>query len=250
MNKTIFITGGTSGIGKSLIHKFAKNNYSIFFTYFNNLSEAKSISEYLIKLNIDHNYVKMDFSRIKSINNAFKKFSKQFKKLNVFINNASPVIKRKNFLKLKNSDISENIKGLLTGNIVSLKNALETILKKKNQNQSIIINISSYSAISGGKNIHLYAASKSAMNTLTIALSRDPFQRKVKIVSVVPRHIDTLTFRKNNNIKNSSDLILFQKRKKIRSIRTPDEFANFIYNKIIKKSNILNKTIVYYDSFK
>ena len=35
MTKNIFITGGTGGIGKSLIHKFAKNNYNIFFTYFN-----------------------------------------------------------------------------------------------------------------------------------------------------------------------------------------------------------------------
>ena len=86
MTKNIFITGGTSGIGKSLIHKFAKNNYNIFFTYFNNLSEAKSISKDLQKLNIRHNYVKMDLTRIESINNAFEKFSKQFKKLNIFIN--------------------------------------------------------------------------------------------------------------------------------------------------------------------
>ena len=78
--KVALITGGTSGIGKSLIHKFAKNNYSIFFTYFNNLSEAKSISKDLQKLNIRHDYVKMDLTRIGSINNAFDKFSKQFKK--------------------------------------------------------------------------------------------------------------------------------------------------------------------------
>ena len=98
MNKNIFITGGTSGIGKSLIYKFAKNNYNIFFTYFNNLSEAKSISKDLQKLNVRHNYVKMDLTRMWSINNAFKKFSQQFRKLNIFINNASPPIERKNFL--------------------------------------------------------------------------------------------------------------------------------------------------------
>ena len=157
----------------------------------------------------------MDLSRIKSINNAFKKFIKKFKKLNIFINNASPVPQRKNFLKLKNADIMKNMTGLLIGNIVSLKNALQFILKSNSKNQSIIINISSYSAISGGKDIHLYAAAKSALNTLTIALSKDSFRRKVKIVSIVPRRIDTLTFRKSNNIKNNTDLILFKKRHKI-----------------------------------
>ena len=249
MTKNIFITGGTSGIGKSLIHKFAKNNYNIFFTYFNNLSEAKSISKDLQKLNIRHNYVKMNLTRMRSINNAFRKFSKQFKKLNIFINNASPAIERKKFLMLKNTEILKKMKGLLIGNIASLKNALELVLKNNSQTQAIIINISSYAAISGGKNIHLYAAAKSALNTLTTALSKDSFRRKIKIISIVPRRIDTLTFRKNNNIKNNKDLILFKKRKKIKSIKTPSEFANFIYKKIIRKSSPAKKPIVYFDSF-
>ena len=249
MTKNIFITGGTGGIGKSLIHKFAKNNYNIFFTYFNNLSEAKSISKNLKKYNIHFNYVKMDLNSIHSINNAFKKFSKQFRKLNIFVNNASPPIQRKNFLKLKSIDISKNMKGLLIGNIVSLKKALDLILKSNSQTQSTIINISSYSAISGGKNIHLYAAAKSALNTLTTALSKDSFRRKIKIISIVPRRIDTSTFRKSNNIKNNKDLILFKKRKKIKSIKTPSEFANFVYKKIIGKSSPAKKPIVYFDSF-
>ena len=247
MNKNIFITGGTSGIGKSLIYKLAKNNYNIFFTYFNNVKEAKSISKDLKKLNIQHNYIKMDLAKIKSINNAFKKFSKQFKKLNIFINNASPVPQRKNFLRLKNVDIMKNMTSLLIGNIVSLKNALEYILKYNSQNQSIIINISSYSAISGGRNIHLYAASKSALNTLITALFNDSFRKKIKIVSIVPQHIDTPRFRKNNNIKNEKDLIFFQKKKKIKKINTSQEFANFVYKKFIKTLSKTRKPIIHYD---
>ena len=75
MIKNIFITGGTSEIGKSLIHKLAKNNYNIFFTYFNNLSEAKSISKDLQKLNIlvrsrivdvmDHSQIEKDIDWFK-----------------------------------------------------------------------------------------------------------------------------------------------------------------------------------------
>ncbi len=249
MTKNIFITGGTSGIGKSLIHKFAKNNYNIFFTYFNNLNEAKSISKELKKLNVLHDYVKMDLNKIESINNAFKKFTKKFKKLNIYVNNASPAIERKKFLKLKNTDILKKMKGLLIGNVAALKNALELVQKNNSKTQAIIINISSYSAISGGKNIHLYAAAKSALNTLTTALSKDSFRRKIKIISIVPRRIDTLTFRKNNNIKNNKDLILFKRRKKIKNIKTPSEFANFIYKRIIRKPSVAKKPILYFDSF-
>ena len=84
MNKSIFITGGTSGVGKALIDEFAKNNYNIFFTYFKNLKEAKIISKNLQNLNINHDFVKMDLSNKSSINRAFKRFSDKFKKFNIF----------------------------------------------------------------------------------------------------------------------------------------------------------------------
>ena len=190
----------------------------------------------------------MDLNRAETIKKAFKKFSIQFKKLNIFINNASIKAQRTKFLKLKNAEISKNIKGLLTGNIISLKNALELSQKSSSSNLPIIINISSYASISGGKDMHLYASSKSALNTLTIALSKDSFKKKIKIFSIVPRYIDTPNFRKNNNIKNHKDLILFQKRKKIKRIKTPKEFANFIYNKFVRKLNTNRKSIIHYDS--
>ena len=246
MNKNIFITGGTSGIGESLILEFAKKNYNIFFTYFKNSKKARSILKELQKFNGYHSCVKMDLTKISSIINAFKIFNKKFKKLDIFVNNASPEIERRDFLKLKNKDIYNKINGLLVGNIVSLKSALQLILK--NKKKTIIINISSYAAISGGKNIHLYAAAKSALNTLVTALSKDALTNKVKIVSLVPRRIDTPTFRKNNKIKNYIDLNAFKKRNKIKSIKTSDEFATFIYKKVVKQINFNNKPIVYFDS--
>ena len=231
MTKTVFITGGTSGVGKSLIYKFAKNKSDIFFTYFKNFKGAKSISNNLKKKNIQHDYLKMNLSSRDSINNAFKKFSKKFKKLNIFINNAFPEVERKNFLSLKDDDIFKNFESMLAGNVLALKLALKFILKKKNQ-QSILINISSYSAISGGKNIHLYAASKSALNTLITALSNDYSKKNVKIFSLNPRYIDTPSFRRNNQIKSSHDLVSFKKIKKIKKIMSSREFANLIYKKI------------------
>ena len=249
MNKNIFITGGTSAIGKSLIKKFAKKKYNIFFTYYNNSKEAKIISAELIKLNICHNYAKMDLNSTKSINEAFNKFSKNFKEVSVFINNASIEVKRNIFLNIKPHDISKNINGFLVGTIFVIIRALKIILKKKLKNKSTIINISSYSSISGGRDIHLYAASKSAMNTLMLALYNDYLKKKIKIISVVPRHIDTPAFRKNNKINNNSELIKFQKRKKIKKIKTPTEFADFIYNTVVEKKNKMIKPIIYYDSF-
>ena len=71
----------------------------------------------------------MDLTKIVSINTAFNKFLNEFKKLNDFINNASPNIKRKSFLRLKDTDISADMKGLATGNIISLKKDLTKAMR-------------------------------------------------------------------------------------------------------------------------
>ena len=216
MNKNVFITGGTSGIGKSLIFKFSENKYNIFFTYYKNFREAKLISNYLKKKSINHSFVKMDLNKIDSINNAFKIFSRKFNKINVFINNATPSIKRSNFLKLNDKRIKTNFEELLIGNLLSIKKAANLILK--NKSKSTIVNISSYAAISGGKDIHLYAASKAAMKTIITALSKDLFKNKIKIFSILPKHINTPTFRRNNNIKTDDGTLLNDVLKQIRGL--------------------------------
>ena len=136
---------------------------------------------------------------------------------------------------------------MLVANIITLKNALKIISKQKSKDHSTVINVSSYSSISGGRDIHLYAASKSAINTITVALSKDKIKNKIKFFSIVPRYVDTPSFRVNNNIKNNKDLILFKKNKKIKKINSSEDFSLFIYKKFIKNSNNSKKTIIYYD---
>jgi len=247
MTKNIFITGGTSDIGEALVYKFAKNKCNIFFTYNSNLKRARIISKKLKKLNIVHEYTKMDLNSLDTIIKAFKLFSSSFKNLDYLINNASVNHKRKKFVNVSNSEIKKGINGFLVGNIFVIKNAIKLIIKKRSKKEKGIINISSYASITGGRNIHLYAASKSAINILLNALSLDYKKNYIRIHSVLPRHIDTETFRKNNNIRNEKDLNNFVNKKGISKIKKPEEFANFIYKIIEKKNTYDNKNLIYYD---
>ena len=247
MTKNIFITGGTSGIGKAIVFKFAKKNWNIFYTYFNNKKEAINISKNLQDLKIKHSFFKMDLNNKNSIKKAFEVFSKQFKKLDYLINNANPPTRRKKFLRIDDEEIKKNINGFLVGNLIVIKKALKLILNNKNKEIVGILNISSYSSMNGGKNIHLYAASKAALNILMNALSIDYIKNKIKIQSVLPRYINTKSFRKNNNIKNNKDLLKFMKKKGILEIKNPEEFSNFIYDIIINKNKFKNKLLIKFD---
>ena len=247
MTKNIFISGGTSGIGKALVFKFAEKKYNIFFTYYSNIKVAKKISKELKILNINHKYIKMDLNNISSIRNAFKKYYKKFKYLNYLISNANQVPVRKKFLELKDKEIKKSINSFLVGNLIFIKNGLNLIIKNKQKKNLGVINISSYSSLTGGKNIHLYSSAKSALNTLNKALSIDLVNKKIKIKSVLPRYIDTKTFRKNNNIKNQNDLIKFMKKKKISKIKNSNQFANFIYDIINNQNKFKKKQIIIYE---
>ena len=44
MNNVVLITGGSSGIGKETVYKFAKNGYDVIFTY-NKSKEMSKIIE-------------------------------------------------------------------------------------------------------------------------------------------------------------------------------------------------------------
>ena len=52
-----------------------------------------------------------------------------------------------------------------------------------------------------------------------------------------------------NNDRYLSKLEMFKKRKKIKRIKKPKEFANFVYNKFIKNINTKYNPIIHYDSF-
>ena len=44
MNKTVFITGGSRGIGKCAVEAFSKNGYNVAFTYLNSKEKAENIA--------------------------------------------------------------------------------------------------------------------------------------------------------------------------------------------------------------
>ena len=45
MKKTVFVTGGSRGIGRAIVEKFAKEGFDVAFIYKENDEAAKEVSE-------------------------------------------------------------------------------------------------------------------------------------------------------------------------------------------------------------
>ena len=89
MNKTLFISGATRGIGKEILYYFAKKNIDVAFTYNSNeemsLEMCKELEEkYKIKAKAYH----LDILEPNTYKDVFKKFDEDFDRLDYFVSNA------------------------------------------------------------------------------------------------------------------------------------------------------------------
>ena len=70
--KTVLITGASSGLGSSLVRKYASNNYNVIMTYLTHEKEAKSIKKELEdKYDTNILAIKCDLSNEDDINNLY-----------------------------------------------------------------------------------------------------------------------------------------------------------------------------------
>ena len=95
--KVAFITGGASGIGRTIALSFAKNDYDVVFSYLGSESGAKEVVSLIENYGKRALAIKADLSDYKSISKMFEEFKKYFNRLDVFINNAG-VTEKSSFL--------------------------------------------------------------------------------------------------------------------------------------------------------
>ena len=81
MNKVVLIMGGSSGIGKETVYKFAKNGYDVIFTYNKSKEMSKIIEKDIISsYNVNIYSIKCDISLendVKSLANFVKEKTKK-----------------------------------------------------------------------------------------------------------------------------------------------------------------------------
>ena len=82
MNKTILITGTSSGIGKSTVIEFAKNGWNVIATQRNPEKETDFKAFNNVKL------YPLDVTNLDSITQVFKKVKEKFGTIDVVVNNA------------------------------------------------------------------------------------------------------------------------------------------------------------------
>ncbi|WP_428737699.1 enoyl-ACP reductase [Sulfurimonas sp.] len=87
--KTLFISGGTRGIGKAIVYAFAQAGANVAFTYASNADTANEIvADVEAKYGVKSRAYKLDILEPDTYKDVFKEFDEDFESLNFFISNA------------------------------------------------------------------------------------------------------------------------------------------------------------------
>jgi len=167
----ILITGGLSKLGIEFINKNLKNNnFVIMHTSNDKLNKFKYLKE---KENIS--FIKINF---RHKNNNLIKILKKISKINVLILMSGYNPGRKKIYNFTKKNILDSFYINYLYHFLILKIIYKKMLKIKNCQ---IINISSNSALTGGKMIYPYASMKTAFSNVLKSLEKDQKYRSNKI---------------------------------------------------------------------
>jgi 3-oxoacyl-[acyl-carrier protein] reductase len=187
--KVALITGGSRGIGASIVRKFAEQGAHVAFTYRSNEESANQVAAEAQTLSDGIKVIayKSDASSFDQTKELIESVLKEFGQIDVLVNNAG--ITRDNLLMRMTEEQWDEV---METNLKSLfnftKNIMRPMLKAKTGS---IINITSIVGISGNAGQSNYSASKAGIIGFTKSMAYEVGSRNIRCNAIAPGFIDT-----------------------------------------------------------
>ncbi len=172
MSKVVLITGGSSGIGKSVGEYLSSKGYVVYGTS-RNPSKIQNHPFQLIELNVND---------VSSIYNAVKEVILKEGQLDVLINNAGMGITGP----IEDTP-TEEMRKVFDTNFFGAIDMMKAVLPQmRKQKSGMILNITSIAGYMGLPFRGIYSATKGALELVTEATSMEVKQFGIKVINVAP----------------------------------------------------------------
>ncbi|WP_017731346.1 SDR family NAD(P)-dependent oxidoreductase [Nafulsella turpanensis] len=184
-NKKVLITGGSAGIGKSIIHELTKQGVQDIAVIGRRKEPMEALKQEYPSVNFLT--IQANMSRPDELTEAVQLISGEWNELDILINNAG-VVSAGLLTELSDEDIINQININLTGLILLTKKSLPLLMKSKG---GAIMNISSGYGYIAMPFYSVYAATKAAVGQFSDAMRRELHQYPLHVMTVYPSATDT-----------------------------------------------------------
>ncbi|MBQ9313466.1 MAG: 3-oxoacyl-ACP reductase FabG [Clostridia bacterium] len=181
--KTVLVTGGSRGIGKAIVEKFAKNGYNVILNYNKSLEAAQKIENEFKNIKI----FKADVTNRKEVQAMIDYTNSIFGEIDILINNAGT-----GCTGLLQDITVEEWQDVFNVNMNGVFNCTQIVLPQMlKKHCGKIINISSIWGMVGASCEVAYSASKAAVIGFTKALAKEIGPSGITVNAIAPGIIMT-----------------------------------------------------------
>ena len=192
MHPVLLVTGGSQGIGAATARLAASRGYAVCLTYLHAADEARALVEAITDAGGTAMAAQADTGDEASVEALFARMDADLGRVTAVVNNAGITGPLATLDRVTAAALDEVMRTNIIGCFLVLREAIRRMATDLGGPGGAVVNVSSRASTLGGPGewVH-YAASKAAVDALTIGASKELAPRGIRVNAVNPGLIDT-----------------------------------------------------------
>lgn len=190
--KVALITGASRGIGAATARLLAEQGCALAINYVHDERSAKAIVRELESAGIKALAIRADVAREADVMNMFLQIDEQLGTITSLVNNAGILESQSSLENFNVERLQRIFMTNVVGSFICAREAVKRMSIKNGGAGGTIVNVSSAASVLGAPNEYIdYAASKGAIDTMTIGLAKEVAGQGIRVNAVRPGLIYT-----------------------------------------------------------
>ena len=192
MKKTVLITGGGRGIGAACARLAAERGYQVCINYRSDDAAALGVVRAIEEAGGAAFAIQADVAQEAQVERMFAQVDERFGRLDALVNNAAVLAPQLRVEQMDAARIARILATNVLGSFLCAREAARRMSTRHGGRGGAIVNVSSRAAVLGAAGEYVdYAASKAALDALTIGLSKEVGGEGIRVNGVRPGLIHT-----------------------------------------------------------
>lgn len=190
--KVAVVTGASRGIGAATAIRLGSAGYDVCVNYLTNKTSAENTVKSIRAYGVNAIAIQADVSLELDVLRLFSTVDKELGILSVLVNNVGVLFQQSRLVDISADRINKVLTTNVTSHFLCSKEAVLRMSTKHQGAGGVIVNVSSRASQLGAANEYIdYAASKGAVDTLTIGLATEVADEGIRVNAVRPGFIYT-----------------------------------------------------------
>jgi NAD(P)-dependent dehydrogenase (short-subunit alcohol dehydrogenase family) len=181
----VLITGGSRGIGAATAHLAASRGYAVCVNYRANETAARAVVQNILTGGGRAIAVQADIAVEAEAVRLFETCDAELGTLTALVNNAGILEQQSRVEAMDAARLQRVFAANVIGTFICAREAVKRMSTKRGGRGGAIVNLSSRASVLGSPNEYVdYAASKAAVDTLTIGLAQEVAQEGIRVNAI------------------------------------------------------------------